>query len=76
MSLSVRLVNKHLIRTIEDVGVYSTSRNPDGTMRVYQDFWITNPGYGVSLPISKGGQFIDTWTDPGADNSSGRRMMA
>jgi hypothetical protein len=51
-SLSVRLVNKHLIRTIEDVGVYVT----EGTS-VYQDFWVTNPGFGVSRPISEGGQF-------------------
>ena len=52
MSLSVRLVNKHLIRTIEDVGVYRT----EGTS-VWQDFWVTNPGFGVSRPISEGGQF-------------------
>jgi hypothetical protein len=52
ISLSVRFVNKHLIRTIEDVGVYVS----EGTS-VYQDFWITNPGYGVSRPISEGGQF-------------------
>jgi hypothetical protein len=71
MSLSVRLVNKHLIRTIEDVGVWRTSQNPDGTTRVYQDWWIANPGYGVTRPISKGGQFIETWTDPGADNRFG-----
>lgn len=57
MSLSVRLVNKHLIRTIEDVGVYVTEQNEDGTISVYQDFWITNPGYGVSRPISEGGMF-------------------
>jgi len=68
LSLSVRLVNKHLIRTIEDVGVYRTSENADGTIRVYQDFWVANPGYGVTLPISKGGEFIETWTDPGPDN--------
>ncbi len=66
MSLSVRLVNKHLIRTIEDVGVWRTAQNPNGTYSVYQDWWIANPGYGVTLPISKGGQFIETWTDPGA----------
>ena len=71
MSLSVRLVNKHLIRTIEDVGVWRTAQNTDGTTRVYQDWWIANPGYGVTLPISKGGQFIETWTDPGADNRFG-----
>ncbi|OGD15478.1 MAG: hypothetical protein A2W20_06545 [Candidatus Aminicenantes bacterium RBG_16_66_30] len=71
MSLSVRLVNKHLIRAIEDVGVYNTEVNPDGTIRVYQDFWVTNPGYGVSRPISEGGEFIETWTDPGPDNRFG-----
>ena len=57
MSLSVRLVNKHMIRTIEDVGVYVTEDNGDGTFSVYQDFWITNPGYGVSRPIAEGGKF-------------------
>jgi hypothetical protein len=71
LALSVRLVNKHLIRTIEDVGVWRTEQNPDGTIRVYQDWWITNPGFGVSRPISEGGQFIETWTDPGADNKFG-----
>jgi len=71
LSLSVRLVNKHLIRTIEDVGVYNTELNPDGTTRVYQDFWVTNPGYGVSRPISEGGEFIESWTDPGPDNRFG-----
>jgi hypothetical protein len=71
LSLSVRLVNKHLIRTIEDVGVYNTSQNPDGTIRVYQNFWITNPGYGVSRPISEGGEFIENWTDPGPDGKFG-----
>jgi outer membrane receptor protein involved in Fe transport len=71
LSLSVRLVNKHLIRTIEDVGVYNSELNPDGTIRVYQDFWVTNPGYGVSRPISEGGEFIESWTDPGPDNRFG-----
>jgi hypothetical protein len=71
LALSVRLVNKHLIRTIEDVGVWRTEQNPDGTTRVYQDWWITNPGFGVSRPISQGGQFIETWTDPGPDNRFG-----
>ncbi|MFO7732911.1 MAG: TonB-dependent receptor plug domain-containing protein, partial [Candidatus Aminicenantes bacterium] len=70
-SLSVRLVNKHLIRTIEDVGVYRTEVNLDGTIRVYQDFWVANPGFGVTRPISEGGEFIDTWTDPGPDNRFG-----
>jgi len=52
LSLSVRFVNKHLIRTIEDVGVYVR----DGDV-VYQDFWVTNPGYGVSRWTTNGGQF-------------------
>jgi hypothetical protein len=66
LSLSVRFVNKHLIRTIEDVGVFVR----EGTT-MYQDFWVTNPGYGVSRPISEGGFLEDTWTDPGPDNQFG-----
>jgi hypothetical protein len=62
LSLSVRLVNKHLIRTIEDVGVYVWY----GTT-LSQDFWITNPGYGVSRPIIEGGEFADEfWPCPKA----------
>jgi hypothetical protein len=34
---------------------------------VSQDFWVCNPGYGVSLPISQGGKFIeDYWPCPKA----------
>jgi hypothetical protein len=66
VSLSVRFVNKHLIRTIEDVGVF---RREGTTM--YQDYWVTNPGYGVSRPISQGGYLEDTWTDPGPDGRFG-----
>ena len=66
LSLSVRIVNKHLIRTIEDVGVF---RREGTTM--YQDFWVTNPGFGVSRPLSEGGYLEDTWTDPGPDNQFG-----
>jgi len=66
LSLSVRFVNKHLIRTIEDVGVFRL----EGTT-MYQDFWVANPGYGVSRPISEGGYLEDTWTDPGPDNQFG-----
>ena len=62
LSLSVRLVNKHLIRTIEDVGVYVTVGST-----TYQDFWITNPGFGVSLPTTEGGQFDPSfWRCPKA----------
>jgi hypothetical protein len=68
ISLTARFVQKHLIRTIEDVGVYITTVNPTtGTVTVSQDFWVTNPGYGVSLPISQGGKFIeDYWSCPKA----------
>jgi len=27
---------------------------------MYQDFWVANPGYGVSRPISEGGYLEDT----------------
>jgi hypothetical protein len=66
LSLSVRFVNKHLIRTIEDVGVFRL----EGTT-MYQDYWVTNPGFGVSRPISEGGFLEDTWTDPGPDGRFG-----
>jgi hypothetical protein len=52
LSFSARFVQKHLIRTIEDVGVYVR----EGSI-LYQDFWITNPGFGVSRPVSEGGEF-------------------
>ncbi len=68
LSVSVRFVNKHLLRTIEDVGVYVTTVNPaTGATTVSQDFWVTNPGYGVSRPVSQGGQFSDAfWACPKA----------
>ncbi|MBN2264258.1 MAG: TonB-dependent receptor, partial [Candidatus Aminicenantes bacterium] len=71
LALSVRIVNKHLIRTIEDVGVNREEENLDGTIRVYQDFWMANPGFGVTRPSSEGGLFQDTWTDPGPDGRFG-----
>jgi hypothetical protein len=64
VSLSLRLVNKHLLRTIEDVGVYVWNE-ADQTLE--QQFYITNPGYGVSRPISQGGLFSDEfWPCPKA----------
>jgi hypothetical protein len=62
LSLSVRFVQKHLLRTIEDVGVYVWN----GTT-LEQQFYVTNPGYGVSRPISEGGLFTDDyWRCPKA----------
>ncbi|MCK4646726.1 MAG: TonB-dependent receptor [Candidatus Aminicenantes bacterium] len=58
LSLSVRVVQKHLIRTIEDIGVLT----PQG-----EKYYNDNPGYGWSLPISEGGKFSDdVWPTPKA----------
>lgn len=58
LSLSFRVVNKHLIRTIEDIGVLTAEGE-----KYYND----NPGYGWSLPISQGGRFSDdVWPTPKA----------
>jgi len=68
ISITARFVQKHLIRTIEDVGVYITTVNPvTGAVTVSQDFWVTNPGYGVSLPVTQGGKFeAEYWPCPKA----------
>jgi len=55
LSISVRLVQKHLMRTIEDIGVLT----PEG-----EKYYNANPGFGYSLPISQGGKFAD-YTDTG-----------
>jgi hypothetical protein len=58
LSLSVRLVQKHLIRTIEDTGVLT----PAGEF-----YYFTNPGWGYSLHIANGGKFLDKyWETPKA----------
>jgi hypothetical protein len=67
LSLSVRFVNKHLLRTIEDVGVFETVVNPDGTTDITETFYVTNPGFGWSRPVSQGGKFTDAyWPCPKA----------
>jgi hypothetical protein len=68
LSLSARFVNKHLIRTIEDVGNWVTVVDPDtGTPTLVQQYWIANPGFGVTRPTSEGGLFpTDTWPCPKA----------
>ncbi len=67
LSLSVRFVNKHLLRTIEDVGVFETVTNPDGTTDITETFYVANPGYGWSRPVSQGGKFTDAyWPCPKA----------
>jgi hypothetical protein len=67
LSLSVRFVNKHLLRTIEDVGVFETVHNPDGTTDITENFYVANPGFGWSRPVSQGGKFTDDyWACPKA----------
>ena len=53
ISLSVRLVNKHLIRAIEDVGVMVPGL---GEM-----YYIANPGYGWTVNQKDGGKFDDKY---------------
>jgi hypothetical protein len=71
LSISARFVNKHLIRTIEDVGVWQKMNNEDGTVSWTETFYICNPGFGWSLPESQGGKFADSYTDPGPDDEVG-----
>ncbi|MEK6376086.1 MAG: TonB-dependent receptor [Acidobacteriota bacterium] len=47
MALGFRVVNKKLIRGIEDVGVHNV--HPDGSES--EDFFIANPGFGVAQKI-------------------------
>ena len=54
LSFSTRVVYKHLIRTIEDIGVMT----PAGEF-----YYNANPGEGWSLPISEGGKFADKYWD-------------
>jgi hypothetical protein len=58
VSLSARLVQKHLMRTIEDIGVLT----PAGEM-----YYNANPGFGWSRSIKNGGKFDDKyWECPKA----------
>ncbi len=59
LSLSLRFVQNHLIRTIEDIGVYV--RNPETGMN-REIYYIANPGYGYTKPASEGGKFSDLLT--------------
>jgi Carboxypeptidase regulatory-like domain/TonB-dependent Receptor Plug Domain len=59
ISFSARFVYKHLIRTIEDVGVLDAELN--------ESYYLTNPGFGWATPISEGGRFNnDFWRTPKA----------
>ena len=52
LSATLRIVNKRLVRTIEDVGVMT----PGG-----ESYYTANPGYGYTRPESQGGQFADIY---------------
>lgn len=63
ISVGARLVYKHLIRTIEDVGVLEY----DAEGNVSESYYQANPGFGYTLPESKGGKMLDTyWPCPKA----------
>lgn len=51
LSASVRVVYKHLINTIEDIGIYLPG--------IGEQYYQANPGLGVTLPVSQGGLFSD-----------------
>jgi len=61
ISFSARLVYKHLIRTIEDVGVLMQDAQGNWS----EQYYIGNPGEGWTMPVSKGGRFADMyWESP------------
>jgi hypothetical protein len=63
ISFSARLVYKHLIRTIEDVGILM----PNAYGGVDEQYYIANPGLGVTRSQSQGGEFADKfWPCPKA----------
>ena len=61
LSFSARFVYKHLLRTIEDVGVLEK----DAQGNYSEQYYIANPGEGWTLPVSQGGKFDDKfWPAP------------
>ena len=53
MVISARLVNKHLLRAIEDIGFY----NVEGG----EEYVIGNPGFGLTKFTTEGGRWDPTW---------------
>jgi hypothetical protein len=63
ISFSARLVYKHLIRTIEDVGVVVQ----DAQGNFNEVYYTANPGEGWTRPVSQGGRMSDAfWVEPKA----------
>jgi len=59
LSVSARLVQKHLIWTIEDVGTLDAYGN--------EYYYLTNPGRGFARPTTQGGKMDpNVWTTPRA----------
>ena len=52
LSASVRVAYKHVIRTIEDVGVQTEAG---------EKYFTANPGFGWTRPESEGGKFLDIY---------------
>jgi len=52
LSASIRVVYKHLIQAIHDAGQLT----PEGEL-----YYVVNPGFGWSLPVSQGGIFPDMY---------------
>jgi hypothetical protein len=57
LSFSARMVYKHLIRTIEDVGVLMQDAQGNWS----EQYYIANPGEGWTRPVSQGGRFADKY---------------
>ena len=53
---------------VEDVGALAWETDPaTGETSLTENFWIVNPGFGWSLPVSQGGKFLDgRWPTPKA----------
>ena len=64
LSLSLRGTWRQLLRTIDDVGVFVFNPETQANDEIY---YITNPGYGYSLPTDQGGKMSDEfWPTPKA----------
>jgi hypothetical protein len=52
LSASIRFVQKHLRYAVEDISVYTD---------IGEIYYLANPGFGWSQPVSKGGKFDDMY---------------
>jgi len=54
ISASLRIVNKNVLRVIEDIGFYNAALGGE-------QYVIGNPGYGLTLPSTEGGLWDPSW---------------